>query len=143
MTARTPQVAAPAIPRDQRDITSSRLGEAAGRTFRDLREGDLVYSVHSYGRGKNKRQIVHCQKVTRVWLRGAVRGGLFSTLPCYPDGEVYLFFGMWFRRSSGVEYANYQFEQPTDRPRVRLLLDAPEGIPLHERQQPELRRAAA
>lgn len=111
--------------------------------FRDIKEGDLVYSVETYGRGKRRRQWVSTHKVVRVWEnRSPVRGGLFKTLPCYPDGEVYLFFGMWFRRSSGVEYGNHQFEQPTDRPRVRLLLTPPEGIPLHDRPQAEQQEAA-
>lgn len=127
---------------------SSTVARAAkqdrARTFRDLKEGDLVYSVSTYGRGKNKRSWVSTSKVVRVWERGSpARGGLFETLPCYPDGEVYLYFGMWFRRSSGVEYANHGFEQPTDRPRIRLMLEPPEGVPFPDRPQPEQQRKAA
>lgn len=113
-------------------------------SFRHIKEGDLVYELVTYGRGKNRRQWISTHKVVGVHERSSIaRGGLFKTLPCYPDGEVYLYFGMYFRRSSGIEYADSNFEQPTDRPRVRLLLTPPEGIPFHERPEPQkLARAA-
>lgn len=113
-------------------------------SFRDLKEGDFVYSVQTWGRGKNRRQTVCTEVIVSVWeQRSPVRGGLFATLPCYPDGEVYLWFRSWYRRSSGVEYANSKFEQPTDRPRTRLLLEPPTGIPMHQRPEPQEQRRAA
>lgn len=108
------------------------------KSFRDLKEGDFVYSVSSTGRGRNKRTWATLEKVVSVWANNCtVRGGLFATLPCYSDGEPFLYFRMWYRRASGVEYANSKFEQPTDRQRIRLMLEAPEGIPLHGRPQSE------
>ena len=96
------------------------------RRFSDLKVGDICYSIHNDGR----RVWATVQKVASVWSgKGCpARGGLFSTLSCYSDGEPMLYFGMWFRCSSGIEYGDWQFRQPTDRPRVRLYLDLPEGI---------------
>lgn len=101
---------------------------SATRHFRDLKIRDICYEVTN--NGKQVYAVVH--KVVRLWLPRlggkCPRGGLFCTLPCYSDGTPMLYFGMWFRRTSGIEYGNWQFEQPADRPRIRLYLDLPKGI---------------
>lgn len=96
------------------------------RRFRDLRVGDLAYAID--GDGTKTWAIV--QKVVDVWTcpRCPIRGGLFATLSCWSDGSVMTFFRMWFRRSTGVEYANHDFAPPIGRPPVRLHLDLPKGL---------------
>lgn len=99
---------------------------SATRTFATLREGDIVYSIHHNG----KRVFAIIEKVAALWVGGAcpARGGLFKTLSHYADGTCMLYFGMWFRRQSGIEYGNWQFQAPVDRPRVRLYLELPAGV---------------
>jgi hypothetical protein len=105
---------------------------------RDLQVGDHLYEICSHGRGKNKRVYAVLQKVTSVHERfEGVRGGIFKTTSCYADGEPMIYFGMWFRRTSGVEVGNWQFEQPTDRPRIRLVRELPQGIELAQRPEPQ------
>lgn len=110
---------------------------SASRTFRDLKKGDICYSIDTDG----KRVWAVVERVTGVWNgpNCPVRGGMFSTLSCYSDGSPMILFGMWFRRSSGIEYGDWQFRPPTDRPRNRLYLELPAGV--HAVSRPQ--RAAA
>lgn len=112
---------------------------SSSRKFSDLKAGDFCYSINDDG----KRVYAVMERVVRVWPgpNAPVRGGLFKTLPCYSNGEPMLFFGMWFRRTSGIEYGNHNFERPTDRRRVRLYLDLPVGI--HVVSQPRRKAEAA
>lgn len=97
-----------------------------GRKFSDLRAGDFCYSID----GDGKRVWAIVEQVVAIWKGGAcpVRGGLFKTIPCYSNGQPMLYLGMWFRRTSGIEYANNSFDPPTDRPRTRLYLGLPKGV---------------
>ena len=99
---------------------------SATRHFRDLKVGDFAYSIDTDG--KNVWAVV--ERVVSVWVGGEspARGGLFKTLPCYSDGTPMIYLGMWFRRSSGIEYGNHNFEPPTDRPKERLYLELPKGV---------------
>lgn len=100
---------------------------SATRRFRDLKVGDIAYSIRNDG----KRVFAVVERVVAVWPGSRDcpdRQGLFKTLPCYSDGSPMILFGMWFRRSSGVEYGDNEFRAPTDRPRVRLYLELPEGV---------------
>lgn len=100
---------------------------SAVRHFRDLKLGDILYSIHSDG---DRRVWAIVEQVVSVWSgpRTPVRGGLFATLSCYSDGTPMLYFRMWYRRSSGIEYGNWEFKPPTDRPRIRLYLELPKGV---------------
>ena len=102
----------------------SRYGKS--RHFRDLKVGDFCYSIHD----DRKKVWAVVEKVVAVWPgpNAPVRGGLFATLSCYSDGTPMLYFRMWFRRSSGIEYGNWEFKPPSDRQRTRLYLDLPAGV---------------
>lgn len=101
---------------------------SATRSFSDLKVGDICYSIEN----KGKQVYAVVEQVVGLWLprRGSncPRGGLFETLSCYSDGTPMIYFGTWFRRTSGIEYGNWQFQPPTDRPRIRLYLELPKGI---------------
>lgn len=103
---------------------------SAGRRFRDLKVGDLAYSIHDDGR----KVYALLEQVTDVWVNGP-RGGLFKKLSCYADGTPLILFGMWFRRASGIECGNWQFRAPVDQPRIRLYLELPSGIYVPSRQR--------
>lgn len=105
---------------------------SASRRFRDLKVGDFAYSIHHNGKDVWAR----VERVVSVWPGGPC-GGLFKTLPCYSDGSPMIYFGMWFRQRSGVEYGDNEFRPPTDRPRVRLYLELPEGVHAVSRPQRE------
>lgn len=98
---------------------------SAARKFLGLKVGDIAYSIHNDGR----KVYAIVERVTRVWDKGpSGTGGLFATLPCYADGTPMLYFSMWFRRRSGIEYGDNNFDPPVDRPRARLYLELPAGV---------------